>query len=70
QMPRVEKVAPLTMQWCLSCHRDPAAVLKRNPPPRPEHDALWGAPERVLDGFANHPVRDIDSLTTCTACHR
>lgn len=22
-MPRVHRVAPLTMQWCLDCHRDP-----------------------------------------------
>jgi hypothetical protein len=34
QMPVVHQVAPLTMQWCLSCHRDPAirARLGVSPP--------------------------------------
>ena len=59
QMPTVRQDAPLTMSWCLDCHRDPSPHLR----PRRELTSMtWaGAPQRRDD------VRPRES---CDACHR
>lgn len=54
KMDRIEQVAPLTMGWCLDCHRERAHVAK--------------APlERVIQNVSakSHPVAGLD----CTSCH-
>ena len=64
-MPRVVQVQPLTMGWCLDCHRDPDAAIPRTVVP----SNTWNA---AIAMFFK-PVarnRDITALTTCTACHR
>jgi hypothetical protein len=54
QMERVEQTAPLTMGWCLDCHRErvhlPSSSL-----------------QRVTAGFSKHsaPTSNLD----CTSCH-
>jgi hypothetical protein len=68
-MPLIRQEAPLTMEWCLECHRDPGAQLRpRNGiyamhwrPPRdmPSQDAL-------LAQYDIHPER----MTDCYVCHR
>lgn len=64
-MPRVVQVQPLTMGWCLDCHRDPAAAIPRRTLPA----NTWEAAERMFfKPVANN--RDVNALTTCTACHR
>jgi hypothetical protein len=63
------QVAPLTMRWCLDCHREPAPHLR----PREAITSMtWRPPAgeeaataRVL--AARYAVR---SLTSCTTCHR
>lgn len=71
QMARVQQATPMTMGWCLSCHRDPAPHLR--PPAevtvmgwdsahhRPQTDSLAARLSR------EHAVR---RLTSCTTCHR
>ena len=66
RMARVLQVAPLTMGWCLDCHRNPDRY-------RTEESRLprttWGATVENLT--ADWPRdRAITQLTTCTACHR
>jgi hypothetical protein len=64
-MPRVVQVQPLTMGWCLDCHRQPDVAI---PESRVPHNT-W---EATFEMFVRRPAanRDITRLTTCTACHR
>src|SRR3954470_2690966 len=55
RMPRIERVASLEMQWCLECHRDPAAHLRppqlvtyMGPAPREEAPRLHST-QRLTD---------------------
>ena len=65
QMARVVQVQPLTMGWCVDCHR---ASYERIPPASVPSDT-W---EASVDMFKDSPggFRDVTLLTTCTACHR
>jgi hypothetical protein len=79
EMPLMWREHSLNMEWCLSCHRDPAAHV------RPREEVLtmgWDplAPER--SGSARPPVSQaalgralveeygVESVTHCSACHR
>ena len=68
RMPRIERVASLEMQWCLACHRDPAAHLRRpgdvfdmssTPPADPRERARLAA-----------QLLPRQRLTDCSTCHR
>jgi hypothetical protein len=65
RMARVVQTQPLTMGWCLDCHREAADHLPRRTAP----DSTWSA---TVDLFTDSPGgdRSITRLTTCTACHR
>lgn len=68
QMARVYQDKPLTMGWCLECHRDPAPNLR----PR-EHvtDMSWqptGDPVALGKQLAQQ--YQVQSRTHCSACHR
>ena len=70
QMKLTRQAAPLTMQWCLDCHRNPAKSI--------------GPREAVFDPGAKPPVNTdeqgrkliaayhirTDHLTDCSICHR
>lgn len=69
-MPLTWQVKPLTMGWCLECHRDPAPNLR---PPDAVFRTDWTPPDDI------HAVRaalmqelDIDpeTMTDCYVCHR
>jgi len=73
---RVDKMAlarqahPLTMQWCLSCHRDPAPNLR---PPQAVFAMGWSAdgdPRERGAELMNLMHIDPKNLTDCYVCHR
>ncbi|AKQ66125.1 Molybdopterin oxidoreductase subunitprotein [Myxococcus hansupus] len=68
QMARVEQVAPLTMGWCLECHRDPVPHLR---PPERVADMTWRPPGAARDtGLLVMRTLDVSPRTECSTCHR
>jgi Cytochrome c7 and related cytochrome c len=69
RMARVEQVQPLTMGWCLDCHREAQRTSPPSPPARDVPDNAWSA---AVAMFAKSVARDRDvtTLTSCSACHR
>jgi hypothetical protein len=68
RMSAVYQAAPLTMSWCVDCHRDPASQLR---PVSQITTMGWTppVPQRQL-GAALVRENHVRSLTTCTTCHR
>ncbi|HEY7725776.1 MAG TPA: cytochrome c3 family protein [Anaeromyxobacteraceae bacterium] len=69
QMPTIFQVAPLTMGWCLDCHRNPAPNLR----PAEAVTAMgWTPPgaDPLALGRELHRKYDIRTRTSCTTCHR
>ena len=68
QMPAVMQVAPLTMAWCLDCHRNPYPHLR----PREEITNLAWIPQGdpVELGKRLAAEYDVHTRTSCTTCHR
>jgi hypothetical protein len=68
RMPLTWKAEPLTMEWCLNCHRHPEQYVR----PR-EHvfDMAYAAPRDQL-ALGSRLVHEygIRSLTSCSTCHR
>jgi hypothetical protein len=69
-MPLMRQVAPLTMGWCLDCHRDPKPYLR-------PHDQIfstqWHAPDDQLERGKQLLVAyhiETEHLTDCSRCHR
>jgi hypothetical protein len=70
RMPLMRQAAPLTMGWCLNCHRDPAPYLR---PATAVFDPDWTAPaDQSVRGRAllTHNHIDVSHLTDCSVCHR
>ena len=70
-MPLMRQAAPLTMGWCLSCHRDPAPNLR---PREAVYDPYWTPPANQAQAgaelAARYHVRPSERLTDCSVCHR
>src|SRR2546423_7207326 len=71
RMPFTEQSSSLLMQWCLDCHRDPARQIR----PRDEVFNMNYEPtanQRELGNrlMAEYEVRDAQTLTSCSTCHR
>jgi hypothetical protein len=66
RMARVRQVAPLTMSWCLDCHRNP------EPYRRPANAVVAMGWHSVAGSVGPKPLPDdrITAITTCSACHR
>lgn len=68
QMPLMWKENTLYMEWCLDCHRQPENHV------RPQHEVFnmhWQAPgDQLTLGKALVAAYDIESLTSCSVCHR
>ena len=68
KMPLMYQGTPLTMKWCLDCHRDPVPNLR----PREEvTNVLWQPPADLAAkqkewALANH----VQSKVSCSNCHR
>ncbi|MGJ4912935.1 cytochrome c3 family protein [Bradyrhizobium sp. HKCCYLRH2060] len=70
RMPLMRQAAPLTMGWCLDCHRDPAKALQ---PRETVFDPKWTPPPdqnkagaRLAAAYHIHTRH----LTDCSICHR
>src|SRR5215217_2292341 len=70
EMGAVYQQAPLTMSWCLDCHRNPAPNLR---PAEAITSMTWKPPEGVDPveyGKTLAAQYDVHSRTSCTTCHR
>ena len=70
QMPMTWKAEPMTMEWCLSCHREPERHLR----PRTEvFNMNWVPPgNQVSEGrklIEQHKI-PVQRLSDCYTCHR
>jgi hypothetical protein len=69
-MPLTWQEKPLTMGWCLDCHRDPAPNIR----PRAEvFNMSWEREPTDPSGaqlVRDYRVRDAHALTGCSTCHR
>jgi hypothetical protein len=68
QMAAVEKATPLTMSWCLDCHRRPEKNLR---PPSEVTNMEWkpeGDPAETGKLLAEQ--NQVHTRTSCTTCHR
>ena len=68
EMAAVEKATPLTMGWCLDCHRNPAKNLR----PVEEMTNMTWTPEGDPTATAELLLEknDVHTRTSCTTCHR
>lgn len=68
QMAQVYAASPLTMRWCLACHRDPAAHLR----PLDKITAMEWTPREPQSRVGAELAKSLGvrSLTDCTTCHR
>ena len=69
QMEKVMQVEPLSMSWCLDCHRDPAKHI------RPEGVSVtqmdWVSTEEHEEKMKEYiKIHKISPPEDCTACHR
>ncbi|XXF78123.1 cytochrome c3 family protein [Myxococcaceae bacterium GXIMD 01537] len=67
-MPAVYQAQPLTMGWCLDCHRAPARHLR---PLAEVGNLTWRAPGDA-EALGQRLARELDvrPSTDCTTCHR
>jgi hypothetical protein len=71
QMPLAWKEEPMTMEWCLNCHRHPERHLRRK-----EEVFLmdWAPPDRDQQSLGRDLVQEYhveaEQLTNCSICHR
>jgi len=68
QMDVVKQVQPLSMSWCLDCHRNPDQSLR---PPDQITSMNWTPPENQTQ-FANKTKieKNINPPVDCSGCHR
>ncbi|HTQ30226.1 MAG TPA: cytochrome C, partial [Opitutaceae bacterium] len=70
QMDRVHETQPLSMGFCLNCHRDPAQFIR----PRSEvYNLNWHASSEQAQLTLGHQlVHDwkVDPPQSCSGCHR
>ncbi len=70
RMPLMRQDAPLTMGWCLACHRDPGPNLR---PAAAVFDPDWTPPaDHAAQGRRLAAAYQIDTkhLADCSVCHR
>jgi len=79
QMEVVHQAQPLSMGWCLDCHRNPAPHLRpKDVPPTDMHytniDPVTGAdlmtPQQRQQLMADYKIHDYAYMQSCYTCHR
>lgn len=68
KMPLMYQYPPLTMEWCLSCHRDPVANIR----PREEVTTLGWTPSEEFEARRHELASEynVQSKMSCSTCHR
>ena len=67
-MDEIQQVEPLSMAWCLDCHRDPKPHLRA---PEELLDTAWQAPEdQAVRAAKWMNERQLAPPVDCTGCHR
>jgi hypothetical protein len=74
-MERVYQVKPLSMGWCLDCHRDPGSHLRpKNVSPT---DMNWTPPvdpaeaaQLAQECMETYHIHDKAYMQSCSTCHR
>ncbi|HKQ62205.1 MAG TPA: cytochrome c3 family protein [Candidatus Polarisedimenticolaceae bacterium] len=68
KMEVVQQAQPLSMGWCLACHRDPGPALR----PREEVTNMEWVPPSDQAAFARQAIADkhLEPPTDCSGCHR
>lgn len=70
QMQQVSKAQPMSMEWCLGCHREPERYIR----PREEiYNMEWAPPSDQLalgQRLLTEYKIDKQRLTNCYVCHR
>ena len=68
EMDEVYQKEPLSMSWCLQCHRAPEANLR---PPEEATNMTWTPPsDAVAYGKALREKNHLNPPTDCSTCHR
>ena len=65
QMVKVFQAQPLTMEWCLACHNDPAPHLRPT-----EHLTTMGYEAPEGEGARLMKEKNVRPPTNCSTCHR
>jgi hypothetical protein len=71
-MPQTWQVAPLQMEWCIECHRNPEKFVRPRDKvfemewPKPEFDQAVEGPKLVQE----FKIQSVDVMTSCSTCHR
>jgi hypothetical protein len=68
KMDVVYQASPLTMGWCLDCHRNPEKVLR--PVDQVTNMAWTPAEDQVIQGQRLRETHSINPPTDCSTCHR
>jgi hypothetical protein len=73
-MPIAYQAAPLQMEWCLACHRDPSKFVR---PKDKIFDMEWRqentTKEEINEGHqlvAQYHIQEPKVITSCSTCHR
>jgi len=69
RMERVFQAKPLSMGWCLECHRDPGPHLR----PKDQVTAMVDtqtSPEIAEDLVKQYGIHNVAYMTSCSTCHR
>jgi len=71
EMALIYQAAPLNMEWCLECHRNPEQNLR---PKDQIFNMSWKAPDDQAEIgkklAADYKLRSTLELTSCSTCHR
>jgi hypothetical protein len=65
QMVKVYQAKPLTMEWCVDCHRDPTSHLRD-----PENVTKMGYVQSPGEGERVKTMNNVNPPTNCSTCHR
>ena len=67
RMDVVYQAKPLSMGWCLGCHREPEKFLR---PKDKITDMNWAAEDQLALGMELKEARGLAPTTNCSGCHR